>query len=432
MKTTFLATGDSFTTRRIPANYPGRQELTELIKSCDVRFNNLEMTYHNEEGYPSAFSGGTWAMADPIILDDMQDMGFNIYNTANNHSMDYCHGGLLATMAHMRERGMVYAGTGRDLADASRAAYLETDQMRVALIGVTSDFHDSDMAGEQGPVMQGRPGVNGVRVNTVYHVTKDYFDSLRDLVEKTNMNSYVNYGVKLGYVPPMRPDVLPMGPMKFTLSDSTWIEEKPHPKDLERILAEVREARLEADYVMVSIHTHAGSYADYANPPMFMEELARSCVDAGADVILGHGPHELRGIEIYKNKPIFYSLGNFIFETETVSKQPAEAYKNKGFAPDTKVGAYMDERSNHGTRGYGTLPPIWFSVIPVWEVEEGTVRQIRLYPITLGMELPRSRKGLPKLSRDPAILEHLRTLCAPYGTEIRDEDGIGVITLAED
>ncbi len=45
---------------------------------------------------------------------------------------------------------------------------------------------------------------------------------------------------------------------------------------------------------------------------MFLETFSRRCVDAGADAVIGHGPHELRGIEIYHGAPIFYSLGNFL------------------------------------------------------------------------------------------------------------------------
>lgn len=428
MKTSLIASGDSFVTRRIPA-YPGRAQLQQLIASHDVCFNNLETTFHWEEGYPSAFSGGTWAMADPVILDDIQSMGFNLYNTANNHAMDYCHGGLLATIDNLKHRNMVFAGTGANLAEAARAAYLETKGLRIALIAATTDFHDTDLAGAQGPVMQGRPGVNGVRVNRTYHVTAPYFEMLRQLVAETKMNAYAEYGVKLGYVTPGPQDVLSVGGMKYKLSDTVRIEEQPHSMDLQRVIEEIQEARRQADYILVSIHTHAGSYHDYTKPPEFLESFAHQCIEAGADAILGHGPHELRAIELYHGKPIFYSLGNFIFETETVEKQPAEAFLSKGFPAGTKVGAYMDDRSNHGTRGYGTLPPIWFSVLPSWTVEDGQVREILLYPITLGMDLPRSRKGLPSLTQDPIALEHLRTLCQPYGTQIDLEAGIGVIRI---
>ena len=80
MKTTFIAAGDSFITRRIPeAGYPGFNELKALVESHDVRFVNLESTFHDQEGYPAATSGGTWAMSDPRTLDDICRMGFNFF-----------------------------------------------------------------------------------------------------------------------------------------------------------------------------------------------------------------------------------------------------------------------------------------------------------------------------------------------------------------
>ena len=92
-KTSFIATGDAFITRRFPeGGYEGFEAVRDCIMQHDVKFSNLEMTFHDHEGYPAAFSGGTWAMADPRTLDDMKSFGFNLYNTANNHSHDYSHG----------------------------------------------------------------------------------------------------------------------------------------------------------------------------------------------------------------------------------------------------------------------------------------------------------------------------------------------------
>ena len=107
-------------------------------------------------------------------------------------------------------------------------------------------------------------------------------------------------------------------------------------------------------------------------------------------------PHELRGIEIYKGKPIFYSLGNFLFETETVDLQPYDAYLNKKLPRIPRLGAYMDDRSKMGTVGYGVLPEIWFSVMAAWDMEDGETTEIRLYPISPGHgtgALPEGRAG---------------------------------------
>ena len=78
MSTKFVASGDCFITRSIPENgYPGFKEIKELIETADVRFTNLEMTFHDQEGYPAAASGGTWAMAAPKRIDDVCKYGFN-------------------------------------------------------------------------------------------------------------------------------------------------------------------------------------------------------------------------------------------------------------------------------------------------------------------------------------------------------------------
>ena len=141
-KMTLIATGDAFITRRFPeGGYEGFEQVRDLISQYDVKFSNLEMTFHNEEGYPAAFSGGTWAMADPRTLDDMRSFGFNLFNTANNHSCDYSHGGVLATIRNLEERDMIFAGTGKNLSEASKPCYLETKNGRVAMIAVLSLIH---------------------------------------------------------------------------------------------------------------------------------------------------------------------------------------------------------------------------------------------------------------------------------------------------
>ena len=89
-KTSIIATGDVFITRRLSEQgYEGFEEIRDVIESYDAKFTNLEMTFHDSEGFPAAESGGTWAMTEPAALDDIQRFGFNFYNTANNHSGDY-------------------------------------------------------------------------------------------------------------------------------------------------------------------------------------------------------------------------------------------------------------------------------------------------------------------------------------------------------
>ena len=389
-----VATGDMFITRRIAEDgYEGFEELSDCIKEHDVKFSNLEMTFHNQEGYPAAVSGGTWAMMEPEALDDVKRFGFNLYNTANNHSGDYGQEGVLATIRHLKERDMVFSGTGRNLAEASKACYLETRKARVALISVSSSFHEAARAGGQSHELVGRPGLNPLRFQTRYHVDQAHYEMAQELVK-------VN-----------------------------WIESVPNAEDMKRITDEIKEARKQADVVFVSFHGHECDEEDTTVPARFLETFSRACIDAGAHAVLGHGPHELRGIEIYNGGVIFYSLGNFLFETETVSLQPYDAYINRKMPLDTKVGSYMDNRSKNGTVGYGVLENIWRAVMGALTMEDGKITQVQLYPITLGLHDKRPHKGLPRMSHDEKTLEYLQELSNPYGTKIRIENGVGYIDL---
>lgn len=78
-------------------------------------------------------------------------------------------------------------------------------------------------------------------------------------------------------------------------------------------VADIRQARREADYVIVSFHWGTEGNSEI-EPKQRM--VAHKAIDAGADVIIGHHPHVLRGIERYKNGIVFYSLGNFIFASK--------------------------------------------------------------------------------------------------------------------
>ena len=391
-KMTLIATGDAFITRRFPeGGYEGFEQVRDVISQYDVKFSNLEMTFHNEEGYPAAFSGGTWAMADPRTLDDMRSFGFNLFNTANNHSCDYSHGGVLATIRNLKERDMIFAGTGKNLSEASKPCYLETKNGRVAMIAVSSSFHESGMAGGQSAELIGRPGLNPLRYETIYHVTEENYKKAEELAALTKINSTMERSVKNGYKNPPASGTLPFGTYKFVLDEKDWIESVPFPADMERVEKEIIEAKKQADIVLVSFHGHETDGEDTTVPSMFLETFSRRCVDAGADAVIGHGPHELRGIEIYHGAPIFYS--------------------------------------KNGTAGYGVLPEIWLSVMAGWTMEDGHLTEIKLYPISLGMTEKRPQKGVPVLTGDENVLSYLAELSKPYGTEMEIKDGVGTIRL---
>ena len=418
MKTTVIATGDSFITKAL-SDYDGFAALRDVICGHDFRFNNLEITVHEKEGYPAAFSGGTWAMTEPERLDDLNRYGFNLYNTANNHSLDYSHGGLLATCRALSERGSAYAGTGENMREASKPVYVRVGDTTAALIGICSTFHDSDRAGNATAEIQGRPGLNTLRFEEIYHVTAEEFERLQDIAAKTDINSYEDFKIKNGYSRPLPEGVLNFGGHRFVRDEKTFKETVPHAADLTRLTDSIREAGEQADLVLVSIHSHELVEADPVKPAEFYKTAAKACIDAGAHAVLGHGPHELRGIELYKGRPIFYSLGNFIFQTQTVSLQPADAYENGGFPAGTTVKAYMDARSAGGTKGYIVQPSIWYSCMAGMTLEDGRVTEITLYPIRVGLDPKTKEVNFPTLTEEPEVLAHLQKLCESFGTRLR-------------
>lgn len=425
-KTQFIASGDSFITRRIPKDgYPGFEDLKKLIRENDVAFNNLEMTFHDREGTPAAESGGTWAMTEPGCLDDLAAFGFNLFSTANNHSGDYGEGGILATVRHLKERDMVFSGTGANLFDAARACYLETKEARIGLVSASSTFPASSAAGGQNGAVTGRPGVNPLRFQTTYHVTEEYFDAVKKLSEITCINAYEEYGIRLGYLNPKPDNTKSFGKYQFELDQVNEVRTAPDPKDLARITGEVEEMARQADAALVSLHVHEPKLDDMTIAPEFMETAAKACIDAGAKVVIGHGPHELRGFEFYHGGLILYSLGNFIFETETISMQPYDAFYKKGLPQETKIGAYMSSRSKDDTQGYPVCENIWRSVLAGWTIEDGNITEVRFYPITLGFGRKRTERGIPALSYDDETLEYFNSLSRPYGCEIEIRDHVG-------
>ena len=319
-KTTFIAAGDAFVTRRLPqGGYEGFQPLKALIEQHDVAFLNLESTFHDNECCPAAESGGTWAMSDPRTLDDMKQYGFNLFNTANNHSGDFGIEGVLATARNLRQRDMIFSGTGKDLGEASKPCYLEVKGTRVALISCCSSMSNSFRAGAQTGDMRGRPGLNPMRYTKIYHLDKEHFEMAQKVASASGINAAQEKSVRNGYSLPPKEGTLSFGGHSFVLDDRCWVESVPHKQDLKRIIDEIVEAKRQADVVLVSIHSHVLDGADNTKPALFLETFSKACIDAGASVIIGHGPHELQPIEKYKDGLILY-LNGFVHNLHTAEE----------------------------------------------------------------------------------------------------------------
>ena len=199
---------------------------------------------------------------------------------------------------------------------------------------------------------------------------------------------------------------------------------------MKRLEKAIYEAKAQADYILVSIHCHENEGCSKENPAGFLVEFAHRCIDMGAHAVLGHGPHLLRPLEIYKNRPIFYSLGDFMLHNENLTFSPEDFYEKYGLTSDDPLCEVYRRRSHGYTVGLLTDRRMLESVVPYFEMEDGELTHLELLPIELGFDEPRYRKGTPRISTKHGILERYAEMSAPYGTKMKiNEDGIAVVEL---
>lgn len=418
------AVGDAIITRRLAQfdndRDPAFQQMAKVIRDADAAFLNLEISLFRLsefKGWPEVENGGNWELGPPEAAVDLKAMGFDLFNRANNHTTDYGVEGMRMTSRLLDELGIVHAGTGETLGDASRPAYFETPKGRIALIGLATTFTPMSRAGAARPDMRGRPGLNALRVERRYQADAQTLELLRAAAAK--------------FGGPASSD--PAAPVRLLGTSvqpgpETRVVERVNAQDEARILREVRNAARQADYVIVTSHSHEpGNNA--VVPPPWMVEFTKKCIDAGAATYIIHGPHQLRGIEIYKGRPIFYSLGNFVFQNETIDPMPADHYEQYGL-PDTALASDLyDARFRNGTSGFPSSPVWYESVIALPTFRGAELAGMTLHPIDLAQKAPRSQRGTPRLA-DAAtgkkIIDRIAQQSAAFGTTIVYESGVGV------
>jgi len=419
-----VATGDSILTMRQSVHTePEFLEMVERIRGADLAYTNLEVLLCDYDCYPAAESGGTYMRSDPAMLDEYRWMGFDIFSTANNHSLDYSVGGLLATIKNLKDAGVPYSGTGENLAEAREPAYIETRGGRAALISASSSFASFGRAGPARRDMHGRPGLNPLRHETKYVVSENSIKALKLIAKELSLRKVSDIDDTHNFLR-----------NKFVVGDDIGVHTRPNKDDMEGNLDSIREAARQADWVLFSLHCHQGREEDNFRPAEFIEEFARNCIDAGAHAFLGHGPHFMKGIEIREGKPIFYSMGNFIYQNMTIPRMPAEFYERFGL--DKYSGTPADVYDARSKFHHSYVGPHayerWISFYPSMVFEGDRLKELNLYPIELGETRPRSQRGRPisaESKKAEKILEILKERSEPYGTEISVENGVGVVAI---
>lgn len=423
-------TGDSLITRGLTHN---RDEPTRalyaLIRACDIGFTNLETVPNNFVGYPVEEAGGTHLGAHEWVLDELQAGGFNLLAAANNHSLNYGVTGLLELIDILNRRGVKYSGIGANLAEARAPVYMDTDVGSVALIACASTFGTGQQASDQRPDVQGRPGLNPLRYETTYTVTDSQMNVLRELADGLGMERKRLERIAMGFgFPPDDPDAFPFLGGSFKVGEHVGLSTAPKEKDLEAIASWVPEAKARADVVIVSFHGHEDG-GDKETPAEFLKTFARRMIDAGADIVVGHGPHLIRGMEMYQGAPIFYSLGNLIGQNELTYKLPSDSYEAFRVDRDRHAGHIFHQRSEGGAKGFPADVRFWQTVMPVCVWRERKLESIEVYPVTLRLGDHPGSRGKPAIAEGEeatAILERFATLSAGLGTDLDSEP---IVTL---
>ena len=290
---TLIATGDIFV--GMPEDHPHIKnvvplpakpdlfdwfgDLAPILQQGDFTFGNLEgpICSGGEPDIGKAGTGGAVFKMPPQSATIMKRAGIDALALANNHTMDLSAGGLIETIRHLEEAGVAYAGGGRDYLEAHRPAILQRDGIRVAFLSYTSTF----IPGIH-PAGPNKAGLSTVTVTSAYEIP----GSIR-------------------YAPGVPPKIV-------TTAD---------PREVDQMKSDVKKAKVNADLVVVSWHWGLTRYANafgmgiaLDEAPFFVlnyqEDMGRAAIDAGADLVMGHHPHRLQGMEIYKGKLICYSLCN--------------------------------------------------------------------------------------------------------------------------
>jgi poly-gamma-glutamate capsule biosynthesis protein CapA/YwtB (metallophosphatase superfamily) len=433
---TFAFTGDAMPTRRISVHAePAFLAVAELLRGADVSIANSETLFHEFEGYPVADSGlyGTYVATHPDVIDDLRWLGLDLVSTANNHCVDYGELGLLANLDNLDSRGLPHAGTGRSLTEAARPCYLPTARGTVAMVAVTLTMPPGDhRAGEARGAVKARPGANVLRRTVSHEVPPEAFQELLDLGAGLSAGP----GGGLGRHFRRDGDTVTFLGRTFTLGTVYRTTSAINPFDLELNLSWIAEARQLADWVVVSMHCHEAG-ATREDPPDFAVEFAHRALDAGGDIVFGHGPHLDRGIEVYQGKPILYALGNFIIQNETIPQQPWDFTQRFGLPPTATTGDAYRVRDSRSKGGLAQDPAGLQSAVAEVKFRGGRLAEIRLHPVDLGLGTPeRRRAGRPMLAQGEtarAIIERFTRLSAKYGTQVElvtDPGPVGVIKVA--
>lgn len=385
----------------------------DLVRDATVGFTNLEVDLLDGA---AARPAPRWIFASGDQSSRVRDLGFDVVSLANNHSMDFGADGLRSTLGALDAAGIAHAGAGWDLAAARAAALVGRGARRVAVVAVTASASDQARASASQRDIQGRPGVSPLLYDAAITVDAATYRTLAQSVQSLQAG------------PPPGDRELTMFGRRITRGDATRVDFTLRAADEETVLDVIRDARRQAEFVILSIHSHEPSN-ESDEPAEFLRQFAHDAVDAGAQLIVGHGPHRMRGMEIYKAVPIFYSLGNFLYQTSGLDFRAADQFDAGSNLYTAALGGSADAASP-----FAQLDRDWWwqSALALATLEGGKLSGVKVYPITLRTTGQPGQKGLPQLATGAeadTILRQFAGLSKRLGTDLGEGASRGVLDL---
>jgi poly-gamma-glutamate synthesis protein (capsule biosynthesis protein) len=243
--------------------------VSEELRKADVVFSNLECCL---VATPAGHSvGNEGFFADPAVGEALRIGGIHAVGIANN--VHYGETIIKASIARLDELGIPHAGAGDDLAAARAPVILERGGVRFGFLQRSSVYWPTNHEARKDA-----PGIAVIRGHTAYQLP----------IFKTRAD-----------VPPANRPGIP--PEIVTWADAAY---------LAAFKEDIAALRPRVDVLVASCHW--GLWKDVLQ---YMTEIAHAAIDAGADIMMGHGPHYSLPVEVYKGKAIFYGLGNLSFHT---------------------------------------------------------------------------------------------------------------------
>jgi poly-gamma-glutamate capsule biosynthesis protein CapA/YwtB (metallophosphatase superfamily) len=390
---------------------PAFTGLIAEMRAADATIVNLETVIHEHRGFAQPECGGTYMASPPAIAADLKWAGVDMVVGANNHCFDYGSGGVLETVEHIETAGIGLAGIGKDLQAARTPAFARSDAGTVGLVSMASTFVPYGRASRSRPDMRGRPGLNPLTLTkkkVVGTVTTALAETLARWKFWTRSKSrYARGGIArfLG--------------LRFLVGDITAFHayhRSVSPMDLEANLDAIANAAGDADVTIASVHAHLQR--------SWLLKFARQAIDRGADIVFVQGPHEVRAIEFYAGKPIFYCLGDFVYQPHRIARFPSEMYDKYGLGSDATAKDLLPvwERG----MGLASKRKTYESFSAVLDFNGGRLERIRLLPLDLQFGAPPEIRGRPRLADATLgrkIIEEVAALSRKRGTVIRYDAG---------